>query len=238
MATGTNTPTTGPATTQGNTGGANNPPNPPVSASARRTQATTRNGMGWACVLLLVLIGVIAALGAAKIFLVGAQADKAVEIATAVSDRVDGLEKKVGKAQGSADRANARQSAMVGVQNGQLKVMMADIRKDNPAFELCSKSDAEINGLLTNGVWDIEPKIMAEDARIKSVQAEVVKNTATQLETVTAVATQALDAGATAISAVGQIADQPNRLLGKSVKTGTKKTIKEQLAEYRQKYGK
>jgi hypothetical protein len=131
---------------------------------------------------------------------------------------------------------------MVNIQNEQLKVMMADIRKGNQDFELCSKSDAEINSLLTNGVWDVEPKIMAEDARLKGLQAlataETVKANSIRLEAVTVVATQAFDAGETAISAVGQIAEQPNRFLGKSVKTGTKKTIKQQLAEYRQKYGK
>lgn len=135
-----------------------------------------------------------------------------------------------------ADTANARQAARVKAENQNYRKMLAFVRGAAPDSALAQKSNAEVEKLLNDGAWNVEGEIQSEYNRLNAQATATAQQTATatacQLQEVDATANQALAAGNTAISAVKVIADQPNKLLGKSVTTNSKKTLKELVAAY------
>lgn len=151
--------------------------------------------------------------------------------------RLTGLEAVATSAKNLATVANSRQDARVKAENQNYRKMLAYISGANPTFPLCAKSEAEIGKLLNDGIWNVEGQIQTEYNRLMSAGAdqakattEVVKTVETKVETVTATANQALSAGTVAVKAVSMIADQPNRIFGKSVTGKTKRSISEVVA--------
>lgn len=143
---------------------------------------------------------------------------------------------KADTASAKADTANARQNARVKAENQNYRKMLAFVRGAAPDSALAQKSNAEVEKLLNDGAWNIEGEIQSEYNRLNAQATATAQQTATatasKLEAVANTATQALAAGNTAISAVKVIADQPNKPLGKSVTTNSKKTLKELVAAY------
>lgn len=206
----------------------------------RRQQAAELGTWRWLLILILIVLsfGVIAA---------NYRAGNALEFATlaydtvkVVAHRVDSVEKIAVSAKAGAQQANARQSAQIKAENLQLKQMLAYVRLNNPAFGVCSKSEAEVEKLLTNGKWDIEGEIKVEYDRLISLgvasSAEAAKVTDLKINEVATTASQALDAGQAASKSVEKIADQPRKILGHSVSRPTARSIGEEIDAYKKKY--
>lgn len=140
-----------------------------------------------------------------------------------------------------ATQANARQDARIKAESQQYKRMLAYIRGANPKSPLAEKSDKEIDRLLADGKWNVEPQIQAEYQRLKDSAVLQVQQTADAAQetgrNAQATADQAIDAGTTAVSAIDKIAKQKTGIVGRSVTKATKQSIAEEIAEYQARYG-
>ncbi len=159
------------------------------------------------------------------------------------------LQSGVEKAQTTADSAHARLTKRaVNLDNPRYKAMLADIRQWNPASDLCKLSDAAVEKLLNDGIWNVEPKIQAEHGRLVAdrqnksrlaadvaqvVAADAAKNAGVAQKT----ADKALAGSQVAIGGLQKIAEQRTGFLGKSVKTATKKDIAADIAKHRRDHG-
>jgi len=159
-----------------------------------------------------------------------------------MAGRLDASDKKVGQ-------VSKRQDSRVQAENQQYKQMLAYVKGAEPENALAKKSDAEVEKLLNNGVWDIEGQIQSEYNRLVAGTATEAKKLAVngvetakaidaKVEAVAKTASRALDAGETAVSAISTVANQKTKLLGvgHSVSKASKKSIAEQIADYRSKY--
>ncbi len=222
-------------------------------------------------VLLLVALILIGMQAAQEVNSVKATANQALSLAATTSDRVDTAEQGIALLAGEnqaqnqrltaveqatvvasetataavakADTANSRLNAKKKADNQLHKQHVAYIRGANPDSPIAKKSNAEIEALLNDGIWNIEGDIQTEFDRLIALAAaqakqtadsvvETAKLTATKLEAVDVTATKALAAGDTAVSGIKVIADQPNKLFGKSVNGDSKKTLQELVATY------
>lgn len=161
--------------------------------------------------------------------------------------RVNEIECAADNAWDAAGKANTRADKRVEAENRKYKQMLAYIRGANPSSSLVKLTDKEVDRLLTNGVWDIEPKIEAEyndlvsktamSAADRANKAQIAANVGQMLgDQASRKAEQALVAGEAAVNGLQKIADQPNKFLGKSVTKSTKEAITADLAEYWRQY--
>ena len=140
-------------------------------------------------------------------------------------------------ANGASEAAKAARSA---AEYRGYMVKLAYIRGAAPETPLAKMSDDEVSRQLRNGKLDIEPQLDAEYGRLqaeaaanaKAALAESVKavEAAANSKAVEAAAKQALDAGETALSAVGMIAESKAAFGG--IKKSTRKSISEEVADY------
>ncbi|MFA5020746.1 MAG: hypothetical protein WC517_01650 [Patescibacteria group bacterium] len=183
-----------------------------------------------------------------------------LEVAVAeLQGRADATDENVGQLQSAAHAAadellkaaqateeiDSRLDARVEAENQKLRQQLGYIRGVNPECDLAKLSSAAVEKLLHDGVLNVEPKIEAEYNRLVANAATFGQKTAVRatvklmeveqkLTAIDTKADQALDAGETAVEAVGVIVSRQPKLpvVGRSISAKTKAEVKSDLQNY------